>query len=156
MNIKNIVGLFLIFVILTMPSVTASDGKGEDNVRIIPRNGTLSEGSVYGIETVSDDGEDLSSDSNSNTILTLIDPLEGLNEVLNSPAGKPTKKVINLVVGFAMLYTIYSLIKDYLNSQSDNSEKSSKGFINMGKHTAGLLILLICLGFVGVFMNYQL
>ena len=94
--------------------------------------------------------------SSSNAITDLIDPLAGLNSVLNSPAGKPIKSVLNLVVGFVMLYTLYSLIKDYIQSQSDNSEKSSSGFLNMGKHTIGLLVLLVCLGFVGVFMNYQL
>ncbi|MDD4588936.1 MAG: hypothetical protein PHG06_00705 [Parabacteroides sp.] len=107
-------------------------------------------------------GDSSNSDSNSselsssNAITDLIDPLAGLNSVLNSPAGKPIKSVLNLVVGFVMLYTLYSLIKDYIQSQSDNSEKSSSGFLNMGKHTIGLLVLLVCLGFVGVFMNYQL
>ena len=95
-------------------------------------------------------------DADDNAVGSLINPVAGLNEVLNSPAGEPIKKVLNLVVGFAILYTLGALIKDYLNSQSDNSEKSSSGFLNMGKHTVGLLVLLVCLGFVGVFMNYSL
>lgn len=106
--------------------------------------------------TISDDsGDSFDSSSGTSVVQSLVNPLAGLNEVLNSPAGKPIKKVLNLVIGFAILYTIGTLIKDYLDAQSGNSEKSSSGFLNMGKHSTGLLVLLICLGFVGVFMNYN-
>lgn len=91
-----------------------------------------------------------------NAVLTLVDPVAGLAEVIDSPAGEPIKKIFNLVIGFAILYTVGTLIKDYAHAQSDNSEKSSSGFLNMGKHTVGLLVLLVCLGFVGVFMNYDI
>jgi hypothetical protein len=101
------------------------------------------------------DGDTSGDDSGSGVIKELISPVNGIKEVLQSPAGAPLKKIINLVVGFAIVCTLFALIKDYLHSHSDNSEKSSSGFLNMGKHTFGFLILLTCLSFVGYFMNFS-
>jgi hypothetical protein len=101
------------------------------------------------------DGDTGSSSDGAGVIKELISPVNGIREVLQSPAGAPLKKIINLVVGFAIVCTLFALIKDYLHSHSDNSEKSSSGFLNMGKHTFGFLILLTCLSFVGYFMNFS-
>lgn len=108
------------------------------------------------VDDDADDEDTFDDNSGSSVIQGLVNPLNGVHEVLSSPAGKPLKKIINLVVGFAIICTLFALIKDYLHTHSDNSEKSSSGFINMGKHTGGFLILLVCLGFVGYFMNYSL
>jgi hypothetical protein len=91
----------------------------------------------------------------SGVVKDLISPVNGVKEVLQSPAGAPLKKILNLVIGFAIVCTLFTLIKDYLHSHSDNSEKSSQGFLDMVKHSFGTLVLFVCLASVGYFMNYS-